>query len=219
MLARVLAIKYSLLARTYKLMPIKRCHFGFSCAAMMMTPGLIADDCPNQQTCGTFSEYTPEERVELIRVRREREQIIRETIRCTQRQAAAMMLLQRGCPQTVESLGVSEALAAVELRLTEVRSHLARFENQYIAPTGSETHRYNVKRGYATYWYNKLTSESSIFEPSVRQGMVRVIHLSHDDDPRNLEARQGIERRNKLLSLRSQLRQIEQILIAVLANN
>ncbi|MEH2235184.1 hypothetical protein [Nostoc sp.] len=35
--------------------------------------------------------------------------------------------------------------------------------------------------------------------------VVKVIHLNTDDDPRNLEGRAGVERRNKALQARTQL--------------
>lgn len=212
-------------------MPIKKCRFGFSCAAMMMTPGLTAEDCPNRETCGVLHELTPEEQVELQRVRKiERERYeaetqqqrvewerVRETIRVNQRQAAAMMLLSRGCPQTPESLGVTDAIFALSCQLEELRSQLASLEETYIAPVNCEAHHYNVKRPRGTYEYNKLTAGTPIFEPSERSEKVRVIHLSHDDDGRNLVGRAGIDKRNKLLRLAGQLRQMEQTLINVLA--
>lgn len=181
--------------------------------------------------CATLTELTPEEEVELIRVRQgererreeaEREwqeewERVQERFRVNQRQAAAMMLMSRGCPQSIDSLGVSEAMVSVESRLSELWLRLGEFEGVYIAPPACEVHSYNVKRPSGTYFYNKLTAETAIFEPSERQQRVRVIHLSHDDDARNLEAREGIERRNKLLSLAARLARIEQALTAVLA--
>lgn len=205
-------------------MPRKKCTFGFSCSTMMLSPGLTAEDCPNRETCGILTELTPEEEVELICIRqveweqREAEaERIREVIRVNQRQAAAMMLRARGCSQTPESLGVTEALAQVESRLDQLRAQLSQYEEIYIAPTDCELHHYNVKRPRGTYEYNKLTAGTPIFEPSEKETKVRVIHLSHDDDPRNLEGRAGIERRNKLLSLTARLGQIEQLLAGVLA--
>ena len=53
--------------------------------------------------------------------------------------------------------------------------------------------------------YNKLTAPEPIFEPSEKQQKVKVVHLSHDDDPRNTEARLGIERRNQLTRVRTLL--------------
>lgn len=62
-----------------------------------------------------------------------------------------------------------------------------------------------MKRGYANYLYNKLTSTDAIFEPEEKEERVKVIHLSHDDDPRNIEACLGIERRNRLHQVRTRL--------------
>lgn len=61
------------------------------------------------------------------------------------------------------------------------------------------------------YWYNKLTASNSIFlaavpDEEVEDDSVRVIHTSHDDDPCNIESRLGIERRNRLNQIRTQLR-------------
>lgn len=180
---------------------------------MMQQPGLTAEDCLNRESCGVLTELTPEEEVELVCIRQERT----ERIRVRQREAAAMMLLARGCPQTPESLGVTEALATVEARLDQLRSQLSQYEGAYIAPAECELHHYNVKRPRGTYVYNKLTAATPIFEPSEKATLVRVIHLSHDDDPRNLEGRAGIERRNKLQHLVARLGQIEQLLTSVLA--
>ena len=212
-------------------MPIKKCRFGFSCAGMMMQPGLTAEDCPNRDVCGILHELTPDEQVELQRVReaerqeweagREERQAeaerYLETIRVNQRQAATMMLMSRGCPQSPESLGVTDAISAVASRLEELRSQLAGLEEIYVAPPDCEAHHYNVKRPRGTYEYNKLTAGTPIFEPSERTEKVRVIHLSHDDDGRNLVGREGIDKRNKLLRLAGQLRQMEQVLTSVLA--
>lgn len=193
-------------------MPVKRCSFGFNCGSMMMQPGLMAEDCPNHQTCGLLTDLTPDEEVELIRVRevefresQERARQEREAFRVTQRQAAILMLQMRGCSQSVESLGLIAVLNQAESLLGEVRSQLGTFEVGYVAPVECEAHRYNVKRPRGVYWYNKLTAGAAIFEPSERDRKVRVIHLSHDDDARNQEARAGIERRNKLLRAKTQL--------------
>ncbi|MBD2241866.1 hypothetical protein H6G35_35670, partial [Aulosira sp. FACHB-113] len=62
------------------------------------------------------------------------------------------------------------------------------------------------------YGYNKLTADEPIFEPSEKQEKVRVIHLSHDDDPRNTEARLGIERRNQLTCVRTLLAKAVELL-------
>jgi hypothetical protein len=204
-------------------MPRKKCGFGFNCGSMMMSPGLTAEDCPNAEVCGLLSELSEEEEVELIRVREQerqrqtqRRRLEEERIRVTRRQAAVMMLMSRGVPQSPESLGVTELMNEVEEQLGEVRSQLPRFESRYVAPLHCEVHRYNVKRPLGIYWYNKLLADSPIFEPSERQQRVRVIHLSRDDDPRNQEGRAGIARRNRLMQAETRLRTIEQALSEVL---
>ncbi len=89
-------------------------------------------------------------------------------------------------------------------------------------------HRYNVKRPgriyrneegqlcqeRRIYWYNKLTASRAIFKPSEdalpeegaeEKRSVKAIHLSHDNDPRNVEGRLGLERRNRLMAIHTQL--------------
>ena len=201
-------------------MPLKRCGLGFDCASMMMQPGLDAGDCENYTTCGAATRLTPEEEFELIlwrevqvqesRKRRERQQ---QTIRVNRHACALIMLMSRGCPQTPDSLGVVELLSRIAPLLEEVRDQLAHFEGQYIAPEKCEAHTYKVKRPLGTYQYNKLTAAEAIFDPSEKAKKVKVIHLSNDDDPRNLEARLGIERRNALTQARTQINVAHQALI------
>ncbi|BAU15917.1 hypothetical protein LEP3755_64830 (plasmid) [Leptolyngbya sp. NIES-3755] len=205
-------------------MPRKTCGFGFSCAAMMMQPGLEPQDCPNIKTCGLVTTLTPEEEVELIRVReiqwqqaQEERRRVEERIWVTRHRAAIMMLMARGCSQTLESLGITEPIAEIATHLETLRSHLQHFQGKYIAPEACEIHRYSVKRPYGKYGYNKLTAETAIFEPSEKETKVRVIHLSHDDDPRNLEGQRGIDRRNSLTQIRTQLKLAEAALAQAVA--
>lgn len=139
-----------------------------------------------------------------------------ETVRVNRHTCALITLMSRGCPQTPESLGVVELLSRIAPLLEEVRSQLAHFEGQYIAPEKCEAHTYKVKRPLGTYEYNKLTAAEAIFEPSEKAQKVRVIHLSNDDDPRNLEARLGIERRNALTQARTQINVAHQALTQAL---
>lgn len=178
----------------------------------MLQPLLEPKDCPNYATCGSAAELTPEEEVELIRVRelqlQEEQQHwerIQERFRVSRRSAAVAMLMQRGCSQPLENFGIDDAITAIENQLQTLRSHLEHYHQTYIAPDHCEAHRYNVKRPYGTYWYNKLTSPQAVFEPAAETENVKVIHLSHNDDPRNLEGRLGIERRNRLHHLQTQL--------------
>lgn len=204
-------------------MPLKRCGLGFDCASMMLQPGIDAGDCENYATCGSATQLTPEEEFELIRWRevqaQEREEQWerqRETIRVNRHACALMMLMSRGCPQTPESLGVVELLATFAPLLEQVQAQLAQFQGQYIAPEKCEAHTYNVKRPKGTYCYNKLTAAEAIFDPSEKSEKVKVIHLSHDDDPRNSEARLGIERRNALAQARTQINVAHQALTLAL---
>jgi len=182
---------------------------------MLQTPGLTAAECPNAQVCGTIVELTPEEEVELLRARQEERQRW-ERVRVTAREAARMLLRHRGCPQTPESLGLLESLERIEARVGEVRERLGTFEGEYIAPPGCEAHRYNVKRPKGVFGYNKLTAREALFEPVEQQQRVKTIHLSYDDDARNLEAREGIARRNKLMQANTRLRQVERMMAEVL---
>jgi hypothetical protein len=193
-------------------MPIKLCAYGFSCASMMMQPGLTAEDCPNQDTCGTIRQLTPPERIELYQRRAGNGQTP-ELISISAEQAALLLLHSRGCPQTPTSLGVT---ATIE-RLRETIAHLeAAIEqisaNQYIAPESVEAHRYLVTRPYGIYQYNKLTSTTAIFPPQHRENSVKVVHLSKDSDPRNFEGRSGIERRNRLLAIATSVQAATNIL-------
>lgn len=208
-------------------MPKKKCGFGFSCAAMMMQPGLEPTDCPNYKTCGSASQLTPEEEVELIRVREVQRQEaearwqehlqqweqVQERIRVSRRSAAIAMLMQRGYPQTLNNFGITDLIGLTETRLQQLRSQLEQFATDcYIAPDSCEAHYYNVKRPHGTYGYNKLTSKEAIFEPEEKPEKVKVLHLSHDDDPRNTEGRRGIERRNRLHQVQSKFHVATKIL-------
>jgi hypothetical protein len=206
-------------------MPKRKCGFGFSCAAMMFQPGLEPIDCPNYRTCGSASELTPEEEVELIRVRQVQQQqaqqeweLILERFRISRREAAVMMLMARGYPQSLDDFGILEFMDSIQTQLAELRSRSEQFAADcYIAPNNCEAHIYNVKRPYGTYWYNKLSSTEAIFEPEEKEEKVKVLHLSHSDDPRNTEARLGIERRNRLHKLQTQLQIAETALEQAIA--
>ncbi|WP_223280383.1 hypothetical protein [Nostoc sp. PA-18-2419] len=190
---------------------------------MMLQPGIDPGECENYATCGSAIKLTLEEEFELIRwrevqalQRQEEWERYRETIRLNRYQAALMMLTARGCPQTPESLGVVDLLLTLATKVEEVQAQLAQFEGQYIAPEKCEAHTYNVKRFGSVYCYNKLTAAEAIFEPSEKTEKVKVIHLSHDQDPRNSEARLGIERRNALTQVRTQINVAQQALTQAL---
>lgn len=183
-----------------------------------------------------MQEYSPDEIIELQRVRivqAEREQY---QFRITRHEAAIMMLQQRGNSQSLEDFGLPKQQSAIAQGLSELQDNLALLTENYVAPPEVNAHRYNVKRPgriyrnaegqlcqeRRIYWYNKLTASQPIFEPSeeapLEEGVeekrpVRAIHLSHDNDPRNMEGRLGLERRNRLMAIHTQL----QIAAAALA--
>ena len=200
-------------------MPQKKCGFGFSCASMMMQPGLEPKACPNWNTCGKVQAYSFDERIELQRIRLVGEERERQQFQITRHEAAIMMLQQRGNPQTLEDFGLPEQQTTIAQSLSELQDNLASLAESYVAPLEVNAHRYNVKRPGRSYrnldgqlyrekriyWYNKMTAREPVFEPSEEERPVRVIHLSHDNDPRNIEGRLGIERRNRLMAIHTQL--------------
>lgn len=193
-------------------MPKKKCGLGFGCASMMQYPGIDPGDCLNYKTCGSGLQLTPDEELELVRIRSEQMRQYQERIRLTHRSAAIMMLMRRGCPQSPELLGVVFAIEAIATTLDNIRTGLTNFDGQYIAPAGCELHTYNVKRPSGTYSYYKLTAENAIFAPSEKEQQVRVVHLSHQHDARYIEAQFGIERRNNLTQVRTLLQNASALL-------
>ena len=209
-------------------MPQKKCGFGFSCASMMMQPGLEPRECPNWKTCGKVQSYEPHEIVELQRVRLVESQRQQQVFRITRHQSAIMMLKERGGHQELSDFDIEALQSDIAQALTDLQESLAPLTVGYIAPEGVNAHRYSVKRpgsihrnpatGEEThvprvYTYNKLLANSAMFEPAEEERPVRAIHLSCDSDPRNLEGRLGIERRNRLMQVRTRL----QIAAAALA--
>ena len=201
-------------------MPQKKCGFGFSCASMMMQPGLEPRECPNWKTCGKVQSYEPHEIVELQRVRLVESQRQRQVFRITRHQSAVMMLKERGGHQELSDFGIEALQADIAQALTDFQESLEPLTAGYVAPEGVNAHRYSVKRpgsihrdpatGEEThvprvYTYNKLLANSAMFEPAEEERPVHAIHLSRDSDPRNLEGRLGIERRNRLMQVRTRL--------------
>lgn len=187
-------------------MPTELCAYGFSCASMMLQPGITAQDCPNKDTCGTIIKLTEEEIFELQIARIENQRRILERVRLNNIEAAKLMLERRGCSQTPESLGVTGSIAELEAQISQLRLAIEELSNEhYIAPPSVEAHRYTVKRPYGVYQYNKLSSKDAIFPPQIEERDVKVLHLSRDTDPRNLVGRSGIERRNRLLAIKTSL--------------
>lgn len=190
-------------------MPQKICGLGFDCASMMLQPGIDPGECLNYSKCGAAKKLTPSEEFELIRIRTEQIEArsleirrIEETIRMTRAAAATEMLMHRACPQSLQSLGVTSGLCGLDNLKSTLVQAIETIAAEYIAPESVEIHAYYVKRPWGKYKYNKLTAADKIFAPSEKREPVRVIHLSHSDDARYLEAYKGIERRNRIVKAR-----------------
>lgn len=187
----------------------------------MQSPGLEAEHCPNWVTCGRAQNYDPEEEIELLRslggeVR---------SLRLSRYGLALLMLRLRGCHQTVESYGLASEIEEITAISDVLLQTVVSYDDGYIAPEGVEAHRYNVKRpGFGwnedgervpirkVYWYNKLMATQAVFEPSEEEHRVRTIHLSKDEDPRNIEGRLGIERRNRLQQIQTRVQAAKALL-------
>jgi hypothetical protein len=138
-----------------------------------------------------------------------------------------MMLMSRGCPQSLDSLGITDVIAGLGDQLSQLSQKLLQTtQDQYIPPRGVEVHRYNVKRNRKVFEYNKLMAGEAIFKPvektrEVRRNdikiminveAVRMIHLSRDEDARNIVARESIELRNKLSKVETLLQNAQQLI-------
>lgn len=190
----------------------KVCSYGFSCASMLLQPGLTAEDCPNKNICGTIVQLTEEEEAELYAARMENNHRIVQTVMMSPQRAAERLLRDRGCPQTAETIGIEESTVALIDTISQCQNLVEQLTSSYVAPPGVEAHRYLVKRPYGTYQYNKLTSKSAIFPPQQEDTEVKVLHLSRDTDPRNILGRSGIERRNRILFLKTQIEKATELL-------
>ena len=190
----------------------KVCSYGFSCASMLLQPGLTAEDCPNKDICGTIIQLTEEEEAELYAARMENNRRVVRTVMMSPQRAAERLLRDRGCPQTAETIGIEESTVALIDAISQCQELVEQLTSSYVAPPGVEAHRYLVKRPYGTYQYNKLTSKKAIFLPQQEEQEVKVLHLSRDTDPRNILGRSGIERRNRILLLKTQIEKATELL-------
>jgi hypothetical protein len=190
----------------------KVCQYGFSCASMLLQPGLTAEDCPNQSVCGTIIQLTEEEQAQLYEARMENNRRVVQTVLMSSQRAAQRLLRDRGCPQTAETIGIEESTVALIDAIAACQEMIADLTSSYVAPPSVEAHRYLVKRPYATYQYNKLTSKEAIFPPQQEEQEVKVLHLSRDTDHRNILGRSGIERRNRILLLKTQIEKATELL-------
>ena len=193
----------------------KRCGLGFSCASMMQQAELRVGNCPNLAVCGIAQRLEPDAEFELVRSGSSGI----ETISVNRQSAAVMMLMRRGYSQSLSSFSLYEQITHLSEQLNQLAADIAHYEDCYIVPAGVEAVSYSVKRPgrlietpegmvrqIREYWYNKLMSQSAIFAPAEQEQPVKVIHLSKNNDPRNLEGRRGVARRNQLNQIVTQLR-------------
>jgi hypothetical protein len=179
---------------------------------MLLQPGLTAENCPNRLVCGTIIQLTEEEEAELYAARIEHNRRVVQTVMMSPQRAAQTLLNDRGCPQTAKTIGVEQSAVNLIARIAQCQEIIVELTSTYVAPPGVEAHRYLVKRPYATYQYNKLTSKEAVFPPQQEKSCVKVLHLSSDTDPRNILGRSGIERRNRILLLKTQIEKAAELL-------
>jgi hypothetical protein len=172
---------------------------------MLLTPGITAENCPNKKKCGTIVKCTDEEIIELRIAKIQLGKRIVERVRQNPRWFAKRLLNDRGCPQTYESLGLDVSIDSLDDVIDRCEDKLLELFVGYVAPQGVTALRYSVKRPYGTYQYNKLASDEPLFPAQYEDGRVKVFHLSHDGDHRNILARSGIERRKRILHLKTQI--------------
>lgn len=176
----------------------KKCALGFDCSGMMQIPGINPGDCENYATCRVAVGLPADETFQIY--------YHGGYFGVSRTECAQLMLMQRGCPQNLESLGITRQFEQMSSLIAELNTCLQElYYDVYVAPPNSDVCSYNVKRPKGIYQYYKLASDEKIFAPVIKHEQVKVIHLSKKDDPRCVEALRGIERRNKLLQAKNRL--------------
>ena len=112
--------------------------------------------------------------------------------------------------------GLAEIAAEIANTLDSLSELLQQdsYQEGYIAPDECQVTSYTVMpykwkedKSKKTYVYNQLKAKKKIFEPVQESAPVEVLHLAKNSDPRNIEGRLGIERRNRLNKCRTILEQ------------
>lgn len=123
-----------------------------------------------------------------------------------QHERAVISLRERGNHQSLESLGVSEEIEKAVESLKQLESKLRTFNRGYIAPEGVKMKAYNQQQQSKTYDYYKLQSTTAQFKPERKANpKCKSIHLGKADDEKYIQGKLGIERRKRLLKIRTQL--------------
>lgn len=140
---------------------------------------------------------------------------------------AVSELKKFGNPQSADNFGIYEQTLQIRESLKRIKTQLNNYnglsniKRGYIAPKGVEVHTYNTKhppsskfppgtpleeirKQQTIYKYHKLLSKTAQFESETTDSRKRkVIHLGKYDSEKNIQARLGIERRNRLAKIRT----------------
>lgn len=123
-----------------------------------------------------------------------------------QHERAVIFLKKLGNHQSTESLGVSKQIEKAQKSLRQLESKLRTFNRGYIAPEGVKMKAYNQGQHPKTYDYYKLQSTTAQFKPEKKASRkCKSIHLGKADDEKYIQGKLGIERRKRLLKIRTQL--------------
>ena len=140
---------------------------------------------------------------------------------------AVFELIKFGNPQLAKNFGIDQQIRQIRESLKRIKTQLNNYNGLsninrgYIAPKGVEVHTYNTKhppsgkfppetpleeirKQQTIYKYHKLLSTTAQFESETTDSRKRkVIHLGKHDSEKNIQARLGIERRNRLAKIRT----------------
>lgn len=157
---------------------------------------------------------------------------------------AISKLEEFGNPLSAESFGIYEEILQIKKSIGCIKTQINNFSGlsnlnrNYIAPEGVEVHTYSVKHPPSSkfppgtpleeirtqqkiYKYHKLLSKTAQFKSETNSSRnCKVIHLGKNDSEKNIQARLGIERRNRLSKIRTLVTQAAEALqeAAELAN-
>lgn len=125
--------------------------------------------------------------------------------------------------QSSKSLEIIKYISEVKELLEQLESQLETFDRGYIAPVGAEFNTYNTKRRPNIEFSAENDSQTEYYKPKVyKYCMLRAktdlfkskgkaklkcksIHLGEIGSEKDIQARLGIEKRNRLLKIRTRL--------------
>ena len=158
----------------------QNCPYGFSCASMMLQPGIVAHDCENLEECKSLAHVSGAswdaidqptfDLVQYVEERRQywsdRDQAYQEQVEriryrreVRQHEAAVIMLQQRGNPLSFESFNLNGLIPQIQASIATIAEKLNTLNQNYIAPFGVEAHIYSVKRPARNSFPDSWTDE------------------------------------------------------------